>query len=89
MYVNLYIVLSINLFVMKWICTLSEKDGLKTFNQLYITSRFEIVNSSPPGQNDCHFADDIFKSIFMDEKSCILIRIFSYKSPIDKKLTLV
>ena len=26
------------------------------------------VNSSPPGQNSRHFADDIFKCIFMNEK---------------------
>ena len=27
------------------------------------------VNSSPPGQNGCHFAADIFKCIFMNEKN--------------------
>ena len=36
-------------------------------------------NSSPPGQNGRHFADDILKYIFMNEKSCILIP----KGPID------
>ena len=29
----------------------------------------------PPGQNGCHFADDIFKRIFMKEKSYMLIWI--------------
>ena len=32
-------------------------------------------NSSPPGQKGRHFADDIFKRIFMKEKFCILIPI--------------
>ena len=32
-------------------------------------------NSSPPGQNGDHFADDIFKCIFMNEKFCISIQI--------------
>ena len=32
-------------------------------------------NSSPLGQNGRHFADNIFKCIFMDEKFCILIWI--------------
>ena len=29
------------------------------------------LNSSSPVQNDRHFADDIFKYIFMNEKFCI------------------
>ena len=27
------------------------------------------VNSSPPGQNSCRFADDILKSISLNEKN--------------------
>ena len=34
-----------------------------------------MFNSSPPGQNGHHFADDIFKCIFVNEKVCILIQI--------------
>ena len=34
------------------------------------------LNSSPPGQNGCHFADNILKCIFMNEKFCNLIRFF-------------
>ena len=30
------------------------------------------VNSSPPGQNGRHFADDVFRCIFLNEKFCIL-----------------
>ena len=30
----------------------------------------------PPGQNSCHFADNIFRCIFVNEKLCILITFF-------------
>ena len=46
----------------------------------------------PPGQNGRHFADDIFKCIFMNEKFCILIEIslkFVPKRLIDNKAALV
>ena len=49
-------------------------------------------NSSPPGQNDRHFADDIFSSIYMNEKFCILIKIslkFVPKGAIDNNPPLV
>ena len=32
-------------------------------------------NSSPPGQNGRHFADDLFRCIFVNVKVCILIEI--------------
>ena len=44
------------------------------------------TKSSPPEQNGHHFADDIFKCIFMNEKFCISIRIslkFVPEGPID------
>ena len=50
------------------------------------------VNSSHPGQNGRHFADDIFSCIFVNEKFCILIKIslkFVPKGPIDNNPTLV
>ena len=31
----------------------------------------KIINWSPPGHNGLHFADDIFRCIFMNENSCI------------------
>ena len=49
------------------------------------------VNSSSPGQNGRHFAD-VFRCIFMTEKSCILIKIslkFVPKGPIGNNSTLV
>ena len=49
------------------------------------------VNSSPLGQNDCHFAGDIFICIFVNEKF-ILIKItlkFVPKGPIDNSPALV
>ena len=45
-----------------------------------------------PGQNGCHFADNIFRYIFVNEKICNLIRIslkFVPKGPIDNNPTLV
>ena len=47
-----------------------------------------ISNSSPPGQNGCHFADNCFKLTFVNEKFCIWIRIsvkFVPKSQVDNK----
>ena len=38
----------------------------------FITIQHVRVNSSPPGQNGRHFADDIFSCIFTNEKFCIL-----------------
>ena len=40
-----------------------------------MTSSCNFVNSSLPGLNGRHFAGDVFTCIFIDEKSCILIRI--------------
>ena len=43
-------------------------------------------------QNGCHFADDVFRCIFVNEKFCILISIllkFVPKGPIDNKPELV
>ena len=50
------------------------------------------VNSSPPGQNGRHLADDIFRCIFVNEKFCILIKIslnFVPKGSIDNNPALV
>ena len=50
------------------------------------------LNSSPPGQNGRLFADDIFRCIFLNEKSYILIKIslkFVTKGPIDNDPALV
>ena len=54
-------------------------------------STFE-VGLSTPGQNGRHFADDIFRGIFMNEKLCILNRIqlkFVPNGPIDNDTALV
>ena len=50
------------------------------------------LNTSPPGQNGRHFADGIFRCIFVNEKFCILIKIsmkFVPKGPIDNNSALV
>ena len=49
-------------------------------------------NSSPPGQDGRHFAHDIFRCIFLNEKFCILNLIsmnFVPKGLMDNKLSLV
>ena len=50
-------------------------------------------NSSPPGQNGRHFADDIFRCIFVNEMFCILLKKkslnFIPKGPIDNNQALV
>ena len=53
---------------------------------LFIYEAFDCFNSSPPGENVCHFTDDIFRCIFVNVKFCILIKIsvkFVSKGPID------
>ena len=56
------------------------------------TADINKINSSPPGKNGHHFADDIFGCLFMNEKFCILIKIslnFVRMGPIDNKTGLV
>ena len=51
-----------------------------------------IVNSAPPEQNGCHFADDIFMCIFLKENVKISIKIslkFVTEGPIDNNISLV
>ena len=50
------------------------------------------LNSSPPGQNDHNFTDDIFISISINEKFCILFKTsltFAPKGPINNNTALV
>ena len=59
---------------------------------LDLLSRGQWVNSSPPGQNGRHFADDIFRCIFVNENFYILVKIslkFVPKGPIDNNPALV
>ena len=56
------------------------------------SKEYHMVNSSFPGQNGRRFADNIFKCIFNNAKSCILFRIllnFVPKGPIDNNPALV
>ena len=51
-----------------------------------------IINLSSPGQNDRHFADDIYRCILENEKFCILIKItpkFVPKGLIDNNPALI
>ena len=54
-----------------------------------LNSRNNTVNSSPPEQNGCHCADDIFNCIFLNENDRIPIQIslkYVPRSPIDNGL---
>ena len=67
-----------------WLYTRGSRFGAAT--------RDPFLNSSPPGQNGCQIADDIFKYIFINEKFCISIQFsmkFDPKDPIDNKQTRV
>ena len=51
-----------------------------------------LINTVRPRQNGCHFPDDIFKCIFLNEKLWISINIsvkFVPKGPIDNISALV
>ena len=50
------------------------------------------LNSSIPGQIDCHFTDNIFRCIFVNGKFCILNKISLKcvpRGPIDNNQALV
>ena len=50
------------------------------------------INSSTPGQNGSHFADNTFRCISMNENVCIMIEIslkFVPKGPVDNNPALV
>ena len=68
----------------------SDSMGKSLFSSWLLYTIF--INSSPPGQNGRHSADDTFWWIFGNEKFCILIKIslkFVPKGPIDNNRTLV
>ena len=72
-------------------CKVSPQHDI-IMNDLHPHWCFCLINSSPPGQNGHHFADNIFKCIFMDEKFYILTWIslkFVPKGPIDNDAALV
>ena len=57
-----------------------------------VNTTFKLLTPLPPGQNDRHFADDIFRCILVNEEFCILIKIslkFVAKTPVDNISTLV
>ena len=72
-------------YQLKWICRVLQtgSDSVIFYTQ---------NNSTPSGQNGRHFADDIFRWIFVNEKVCISIQNWLKcvpKGPIDKNPALV
>ena len=77
-----------------WCYKHRTQQSMNSSNNCQVTNMkiWGLFNSSTPGENGRHFADDIFKCIFFDEKFCILIRIsrkFVPQGPIDIKWALV
>ena len=78
-----------NLTVRAWMANYTLHKTLDAFTYPFPDLGF---NSSPCGQNGRHFADDIFRCIFVNEKLCVLIEIslkFIPKSPTDNIFALV
>ena len=76
-----------HLFQVPYICV-----NYTTCILILAISYAEWLNSSAPKQNGRHFADDVFKCIFVNGKFGILIQIslnFVPKSPIDNNPALV
>ena len=70
-------------------CPYWQGSGCWHHNNIHI---FWVFNSSPPGQNGCHFVEDVLRCIFMNKKFCILIKIslkFVPRGPIDNNPALV
>ena len=75
-----------------WLCFKNIMCQMESLHLDFIYEDVIVINLSPPGQNGCHFADDILRCIFMNEKFSILIKIslkFVPKGQIDNDPTLV
>ena len=73
---------------LEWVNTLPADDLVPCIIMLFIV----MLTHLPPGQIGCHFTDDIFKCILLNEKFCIFIEIslqFVPKGPIDNNPALV
>ena len=59
------------------VLVIAWQSGTKLIPVSMFTKFYDVArnHSSPPEQNGCHFADDIFRYIFLNEKFCILIKI--------------
>ena len=77
---NIYINISRQAFRLPWFYLVSvyvnkDCESDNTVHTLKIAQKWTHLNSSPPGQNGRHFADDIFRCIFVNGMFCILIKI--------------
>ena len=78
--------------ISRWLGANLKSAQHKTKHTLTHCFLCHILNSSPPGQNGRHLADNLFRCIFVNEKFCILIKIslkFVPKHPIDNNPALV
>ena len=84
----------------EWLARWSQQWVVEGTSEI-LGSRFEVsiqlmkqfaLNSSLPGQNGLHFADDVFGCIFVNEMFYILIKIslkFVPKDPVNNNTALV
>ena len=59
---------------------------------IFKSTIFTLIITLRPGQDGCHFADDIFTCIFINENCCILIKFslkYVRKNPVDNNPALV
>ena len=73
-------------------CLRSQWVKRKIWHEVWGCEQKHFFNSSPPGQNGRHFAVDIFRCIFPNEKFCILIKMslkYVPKGPINNNPALV
>ena len=49
--------------------------GYIAYDMMYCSWRLSVINTLRPRQNGRHFADDIFKHIFLNENVCISIKM--------------
>ena len=69
---------TLNVFMMnQHIQVIAWQSGTKLLPVSMFTKFYDVAlnHSSPPEQNGCHFTDDIFRCIFLNEKFCILTKI--------------
>ena len=74
-----------------WPPVLNNDCHMTNKNSTYVC-HYRLLTHLPLGQNGGHYADDILRCIFVNEKFCILIKIslkFVTKGPIDNYLALV
>ena len=73
-------------------CSSQGPSLISNYSDLILRCFGQWFNASPPGQNDHHFIENMFRYIFLNDKFSILITIslkFLPKGPIDNDPAMV